>query len=238
MSFDVFMIGFDEPEVGNNWSRLLSVAPHASLIQGVPGIRAAHLVCAQRAHTSHFFVVDGDNWLLDGRVFDINFGPSEDEVAVWRARNPINGLIYGHGGIKLIPSAAAASAMNGCAIDLATSLTRRYRIVPILASEHRFSASPLLTWRTAFRECTKLASRLTRGPIEPEAARRLATWCSVGNGARNSQWCLLGAQDGRDFGTTYARNQEKLEVINDYSWLRERFIKAEESFSQKFPMNG
>jgi hypothetical protein len=238
MSFDVFMIKFDEPETDANWSRLLSAAPHATLIQGVPGIRAAHLVCAQRAHTSHFFVVDGDNWLLDEPIFDINFTPSEDEVVVWRARNPVNGLIYGHGAVKFMPSKAAAGAMNGRSIDLATSLTPRYRIVPILASEHRFNVSPLLAWRTAFRECAKLASRLTRGPIEPEAAHRLTIWCSVANGAQNSQWCQLGAHDGRDFGTTYASNQEKLEALNDYSWLQKRFIKAEESFRRKFPMSG
>jgi hypothetical protein len=234
MPFDVFMIKFDEPTASVHWSRMLTVVPHAILIEGVSGIRAAHAACAERASGSHFFVVDADNWLFDGFKFDLDFEPHHDEVAVWRARNPINGLVYGHGGVKFIPSTAAKVAIERRSVDIATSMTYRYRIVRTLASEHRFNSTPLLAWRTAFRECVKLAGRLAQGAIEPETAHRLAIWCSVGNRAANSEWCLLGARNGRDYGTTYANNEAKLKKVNDYSWLQEQFSKAEESLLLNF----
>jgi hypothetical protein len=233
MPFDVFMIRFDEPMVEAHWSRLLAVAPHATLIEGVSGIRAAHAACAERASGAHFFVVDADNWLLDGFSFEVYFKPHPDEVAVWRASNPVNGLVYGHGGIKLIPSEAAKESIESRSVDLATSLTDLYRVVGVLASQHRFNSTPLLAWRTAFRECAKLASSMTRGTIEPATVHRLNIWCSIANRVPNAQWCLLGALAGREFGTMHATDQEMLGAINDYSWLRERFIKASETVDPK-----
>jgi hypothetical protein len=207
MRLDVFMIKFDEEGADAHWARLRAIAPHAILIEGVSGIRAAHAECARRASTSHFFVVDADNWLLDRFSFKLTFQPRDDEVAVWRAKNPINGLVYGHGGIKLLATEAFCGVkhVKEPSVDVATSLTHRYRKIPVLASEHRFNTTPLLTWRSAFRECAKLATYSGR-----EAALRLAAWCSIVNAARHSTWCLQGACDGRDYGRKNIGSPEKL----------------------------
>jgi hypothetical protein len=221
MRLDVFMIKFDEEGADAHWARLRAIAPHAILIEGVSGIRAAHAECARRASTSHFFVVDADNWLLDRFSFKLTFQPRDDEVAVWRAKNPINGLVYGHGGIKLLATEAFCGVkhVKEPSVDVATSLTHRYRKIPVLASEHRFNTTPLLTWRSAFRECAKLATYSGR-----EAALRLAAWCSIVNAARHSTWCLQGACDGRDYGRKNIGSPEKMNLVNDYRWLQSWFI--------------
>jgi hypothetical protein len=222
MTLDVFMIKFDEPDVGANFARLRTVAPHSILIEGISGIRSAHVVCARRATTSHFWIVDADSRILDGFSFQLEFQPRSDEVAVWRAKNPINGLVYGHGGVKLFPSNAFCNAAENQSIDLATRLTHRYRVVPVLASEHRFNMTPLLAWRSAFRECVKLAAGFPQAG--QKAAQRLATWCSIANEQRHSGWCLRGARDGRDYALANICNSEKLIRINDYSWLGKLFF--------------
>jgi hypothetical protein len=224
MPLDVFMIKFDEGDADDHWARLRSIAPHAILIEGISGIRAAHAECARRARTSHFFVVDADNWVVDGFLFEPDFQPRNDEVAVWRAKNPINGLVYGHGGIKLLAGRAFCDVRDGkeLPVDMATSLTHHYRKVPFLASEHRFNMTPLLTWRSAFRECAKLASNSAHLP--QESAFRLATWCSVANAERYAAWCLQGACDGRRYGQENVNRPEKLNLLNDYTWLQSRYI--------------
>jgi hypothetical protein len=186
--------------------------------------KAGHADCARPTNTSHFFVVDAGNWILGGFSFELEFQPHDGEVAVWRAKNPINGLVYGHGGIKLLASNAFCGVkhVKEPGVDMATRLTHRYRKVPVLASEHRFNMTPLLTWRSAFRECAKLASHSTTR--SEEAALRLAAWCSIANAERHSTWCLRGACDGRDYGERNIGSPEKLNLLNDYKWLQSRFI--------------
>src|SRR5262249_43316438 len=151
-----------------------------------------------------------------------NFRARDDEVATWRAKNPVNGLVYGNGGIKLFP-AKAFCGVNKLTLDMSTKLAPRYRKIPVLASEHRFNTTPFLSWRAAFRECVKLASCLF--DAASPTPRRLATWCSIANAESNSTWCLRGACDGRDYGAKNAANPEKLKLINNYKWVESRFIK-------------
>jgi hypothetical protein len=227
--FNVFMIKLDEPNADAHWARLRAVAPDSILIEGISGIYDAHRECARRATTSHFFVVDADNWIIDGFSFQSDFQARDDEVAIWRAKNPVNGLVYGNGGIKLFP-ANAFCAVNKLGLDMSTKLAPGYRRIPVVASEHRFNTTPLSAWRAAFRECVKLASCLfdTATPIPRHLAswcsRHLATWCSAAKAERNSTWCLRGACDGRDYGAKNAAHPEKLELINNYNWLESRFI--------------
>jgi hypothetical protein len=228
--FNVFMIKLDEPNADAHWARLRAVAPDSILIEGISGIHAAHAECARRATTPHFFVVDADNWILDGFSFQLDFQTRDDEVAIWRARNPVNGLVYGNGGIKLFP-ANAFCGVNKLSLDMSTKLAPRFRRIPVVASEHRFNTTPLLAWRAAFRECVKLASCLfdaaspTPRRLATWCSIAIATWCSIANAERNSTWCLRGACDGRDYGAKNAANPEKLKLINNYNWLESRFIK-------------
>ena len=78
-----------------------------------------------------------------------------------------------------------------------------------------------MTWRSAFRECAKLAAGLYKNSKRSDDKKRLDTWCSVANG-KNSDWCLAGANIGKQFGSN--KNMQELMCLYDERWLKEKFI--------------
>lgn len=231
MSYDIFMIAYGEPNAGENWQRLRHRAPEARLIENVQGAFSCYAACAAAARTPFFFSVDADNWVLDGFNFEVDFEPRTSEIAMWQSRNPVNGLEYGHGAIKLFPTASMlASAKRGGfdqAIDFPT-LVPANRYIRVCASEHRFNGDAYSSWAAAFRECAKLAlaTRLGRGPEDRKVASFwLKAWCTRRKPeAAYGDWCLRGAAEGRAFGLEHLSDLEELgRCINDYAWLRARF---------------
>ena len=224
MKFDVFMVAYREPNAAENWARLRAIAPEAQRIDNVPGIAAAYRACAARSRTPHYFAVDADNWMRDGFRFEVPFEPAADEIALWFAENPINGLRYAHGAIKLIPTAFMKAAVADGHVDFTTSVTRN-RYLDICASEHRFNADPYSTWAGAFRECVKLVVSTTIGVERSRAIarHRLSIWCTKGAEAKFGEWCLRGAREGRLYGRQHARDFDGIQRINDFDWLHQRF---------------
>jgi hypothetical protein len=224
MPFDIFMIAYGEPNAAENWARLQSIAPEARRIENIRGIVACYSACAEASRTPYCFTVDADNWMLDGFRFEVPFEPRPDEIALWYADNPINGLRYAHGAIKLLPVALMKTVSMGGHVDFSTSVTRN-RYTEICASEHRFNADPYSTWAGAFRECAKLAIGTTIGDAlgRKLAQHRLAIWCTKGADAKFGSWCLKGAREGRRYGLEHSRDLAGLSRINDFDWLRARF---------------
>jgi len=223
MTPDIVMVVGDETNAESNWQHLLALAPRARRMDAARSIRAAFVEAAKTATTSHFFLVDADNWIQEGFGFNVDVEPRSDEIVVWCALNPVNGLIYPHGGIKLLPTERVLRASLGDAIDTTTSIAAGLRVVPVMASEHRFNTSPLEAWRTAFRECAKFASRSIRGLREDAISEVVNAWCSKGADAPFGSWCMLGARDGRSFGEAWARHPDNIRKVNDYEWLRLAF---------------
>jgi hypothetical protein len=227
-AFDVFMIAYGEKHAAANWARLQQIVPGAKLVENVSGAVACYAACAAAAGTDHFFVVDGDTWLLDDFRFDLPFMPAPGETVFWSARNPVNGLEYGNGAIKLLPRAPLLKnrEMLEKAVDFAMELGP-VRYTGICASEHRFNADPYSAWLAAFRECAKLAVGTTIGNDEARALakRRLDAWCGrYRKDAAFADWCLKGAADGRDFGLAHVGDPVALAAkLNSYAWLRATF---------------
>ena len=98
---------------------------------------------------------------------------------IWFARNPVNGLTYGHGGIKLYPTDLVRRS-NRPGVDVATSWAPRTQFLSVVASEHRFNAGPAETWRAAFREGVSLSRNLAVAKTKAVLQHRLDTWCMVG----------------------------------------------------------
>lgn len=220
---DIFLVSHGEPNAIAHWERLKSMFPRAKRVDGVKGIHTAHKTCAAMAETNRFVVVDADNWVIDD--FDPtppDMPPHPEAVYVWRARNPLNGLVYGHGAIKSFPT-ALVHAMPHDSVDMTTSTSLHYRIVHVLGSEHRFNTSKFETWRTAFRECVKLSSRVIHRQKDRETTERLDVWCTQANG-RFSEWCLVGARDGRAYGEASMGNNTAIAKVNDWSWLNSYFL--------------
>lgn len=162
---DIFFITMNEPGSEANWLRLLQLAPTAKRVENVTGIYEVHRACAQLSTTKNFYVVDSDAWVLDGFKFHwqpdaklLHWGIPETEcVTVWLSINPVNGLKYGYGGIKLFPQAPFLES-RPWNIDLSTTIGRATVSREQVSCETRFNVTPESAWIGAFRECAKLAS--------------------------------------------------------------------------------
>ena len=223
-NFDLFFLSYDEPEAEANWINLSSRYPGAIRVHGIKGILHANQECARQATTEFFFVVDGDNVIVEGFEFAPEFQPESDAVYVWRCKNPVNGLVYGFGAVKLLPRALLLSK-SSMSSDMTTNLSaKRYVIVDKLASITAFNTSAFSTWRTAFRECTKLASGVIARQKTEETVQRLMVWTNDAISDQPfSEWCIKGAMAGKKYGTSHYSDPDSLGKINDFSWLRERF---------------
>jgi hypothetical protein len=207
--YDAFFLSWDEPNADQNWARLVDLHPIARRVSGIAGIRSAHEYCATMRRTSHFFVIDADNEIENFEVFRYAIPEwDRDYVHLWYARNPVNGLAYGWGGLKLFPR--TVFQLSTC-LDMTTSFP--LKIIEEIVSTTRFDTSPLATWRSAFRECVKLALQDAQ-----EARERLSTWCGVAEGPFASE-ALRGAREGREYGLANRDDPEALARINDYDWL-------------------
>ena len=104
---DVFYISYDEPAKEEHWANLMMKFPFAKRVDGVKGFDNAHKECARQSETERFITIDGDN-IVDERFFDlaISIPPGTDlatSIISWSAKNQVNGLVYGNGGIKCWP---------------------------------------------------------------------------------------------------------------------------------------
>lgn len=218
----VYFLYKDELNAEDNWARVKNAAGvDAVPFKSIGTIFESHKAIADNCSEDRFYVVDGDCWILDNFNFDRKIDLTPCSVAVFRAKNPINGLVYGHGGIKLF-SKDCFSAERLDKPDMTTTLADAYIKVNVLASEHRFNYTPYSTWRTAFREAVKLSSGINKNNNDQESQDRLTMWCEAGIEAQYGYFSLLGAKQGVIFAKKHKNNLDK---VNDFKWLEEQFLK-------------
>ena len=99
---DCIYLTYDEPKKEEFWVTIQNIVPWAKRVDGVLGSDAAHKAAADASDTERFILIDGDN-IPDAAFFNQQLTLDEsnrDCVFRWRARNNINGLQYGNGGIS------------------------------------------------------------------------------------------------------------------------------------------
>lgn len=217
--YDIIFISYNELNADENFANLRSRFPFAKRVHGVKGIHQAHIEAANKSFTKMFWVVDGDAVIQPN--FDFSYKVTEwdlDVVHVWRSINPVNNLIYGYGGVKLLPKNLTIN-MDLSKPDMTTSISTKFKAMPQVSNITAFNTDPFTTWRSAFRECTKLASKVIDGQVSEETAYRLDVWCteSVDENA------LKGALAGRKYGQENAGNIPALSKINDFTWLQDQW---------------
>ena len=225
--YDIVFISYNELNAEENYNRLSSrfSAPTLKRITGVAGIHNAHIAAAKKAMTKMFWVVDGDAEVLDTFNFDYQVPNNElDYVHVWRSQNPINGLVYGYGGVKLLPKKLTMNMPLGN-VDMTTSISPLFKAMPEIANITAFNTDPFSTWRSAFRECAKLASHTIERTNSEETLRRLDIWCTTGN----DENVISGALAGRAYGEKNASNKEALLKLNDFTWLQDQWSSGKSS---------
>ena len=236
---DVIQISYHEPFADENFEMLKLFAPYAKRVQGVKGIFSAHKEAAKIAETSNFYVVDADAIIHEKFNFDYKPSSTVEQypgtmenqcIHVWRSLNPVNDLIYGYGGVKLFPRKKLLKA-RAWTVDMTTTLNAPFCAKMELSNITSFNTTPFDAWKSAFRECAKLASSIIPNADNYDNEHRLNVWCTRGDNKENGKYCIMGANQGKDFGEYYRGNLKILKKINDFQWLKEQFEQVKDDIS-------
>lgn len=223
---DVIFISYHESNAEENWQRVLEKAPHAKRVNGVKGIFEAHQAAARLSTTDMFYVVDGDAYLEDD--MDFNYQPTIFDrqcTHIWRAKNPINGLVYGYGGVKLFSTNVMLAATVWVTLDLSTSVISKIKIIDKISNVTAFDTDELSVWRSAFRECVKLCYNILQNPKDSASQTRLQQWLETGIDHKFGKYAMDAAQCAVKWTTVNGNNHDELRMINQREWIEEQFNK-------------
>jgi hypothetical protein len=190
-------------------------------IRGVNGRTAAYQAAAQASTTPWFFAVFAKLEVVGNSFPWFDWQPDywqEPKHYIFNARNPVNGLEYGHQGM-IAYNKNLVLANNNPGIDF--TLSQPHESVPLLSGTARFNQDPWMTWRTAFREVVKLIHFNETQPTL-ETTHRLHTWLTVANG-EHAEWCLRGANDAAEYYNEVGGEYDKLMLSFEWHWLNARF---------------
>jgi hypothetical protein len=224
---DCVLLSYDEPRAELHHRRLTGVFGAVKRLHGVRGMWRAYRLCAELAATEEFFLADAD--LAIDPTFTpkavATLGPGAP-MRVWRTRNPVNGLTYGYGGLKLCRRNAFRHLRGHAgSVDVLADLPGRPEFVPDVAGETAFDASPRHAWRAGFRECAMLTHGCDYGRVrDHEAEHRLSAWQHIGHGPFGA-WARQGAADGIAFARLAGTNPAVWALINDPHWLDAHFTR-------------
>jgi hypothetical protein len=210
---DCIYLSYDEPQKEEFWVRIKNMVPWAKRVDGVKGSDAAHKAAADASETERFILIDGDN-LPDERFFNLTLEYHSDEweraVYRWRARNHINGLMYGNGGISSWTREFVWNMKTHEATDGRTETEVEFCFDPLYWPMHDCysttypNGSPFHAWRAGFREGVKMCLDRGKKPTVSEFKDRvhkrnfdhLTIWHNVGCDVENGFWAIAGARQG------------------------------------------
>lgn len=219
--FDIIFIDNGEPQAEENWEGLKRVSNKVPntlrRVSGVNGRASAYKEAARQSETHCFFAVFAK--LKINPAFDWSWTSSshEDRHYVFNARNPVNGLVYGH---QAIIAYNKELVLANPANEIDFTLAQSYQSIPLLSGTAIYNTSPMLAWRTAFREVLKL--KLYVGNSDSNAADRMTAWLAPSE-APFGEWSQKGAQDAVDYFDTVAGDYSKLMLSYEWKWLNEYF---------------
>ena len=190
-------------------------------IRGVNGRVAAYQAAARASTTPWFFAVFAKLEVMGGSFPWYDWQPDywqEPKHYIFNARNPVNGLEYGHQGM-IAYNKKLVLENNNPGIDF--TLSQPHESIPLLSGVARFNQDSWMTWRTAFREVIKLKHFMDTQPTL-ETEHRLNTWRTVADGDY-APWCLLGADDAVDYYNEVNGEYDQLMLSFEWAWLNRRF---------------
>jgi hypothetical protein len=166
--------------------------------------------------TDYFFAVFPTIELDEG--FDFTFQPDRLREAchyIFHAKNPVNGLEYGHRAVILYNKHLCLSTIHP---SLDFTLSQPHTVVPQLCGTSHFNQTPEISWRVAFREVLKLCE------MKPtvESKYRLKKWCELGEG-EYATLVQKGALDAVEYFKEVGGDKKKLQLSYELDWLKEKF---------------
>jgi hypothetical protein len=209
---DCIYLTYDEPQKEQFWIRIQNMVPWAQRVDGVKGSDAAHKAAADASTTDRFILIDGDN-IPDANFFNQQIcldNSNRGCVFRWRARNSINGLMYGNGGMsswtkEFVYNMKTHEASDGNATnDVEFCFYPDYWAMHDCYSTTYPDTTPFQAWRAGFREGVKMSLDRGARPSLEEFNRRvvsrnydhLCIWQSVGADNANGFWAIYGARVG------------------------------------------
>ena len=210
---DVVYLSYDEPQKEEFWVKIKNMIPWAQRVDGVKGSDAAHKAAAEVSGTDRFILIDGDN-LPDPEFFNktLEFPDQQWEQAVfrWRARNHINGLMYGNGGLSSWTRDFVLNMKTHENTDGRDETVVEFCFDPLYWPMHDCysttfpNGSPKHAWRAGFREGVKMCLDKGRKPTVSEFRDRvhrrnldhLTVWHNVGVDVDRGAWAIAGARMG------------------------------------------
>lgn len=236
--FDIIYISYDEPNADENYADLLDKCPWAKRSHGVWGSDAAHKAAAALSETERFITIDADN-IVNDDFFNVELDMDKIEdnhVISFAAKNKVNGLVYGNGGIKMWPvdvvnrmrtHEAAPATDKRAQVDFCWNI--QYIQMNNWYSWVHNNGSPLQAWRAGFREGVKMG--LENGDVVDPAKlkniyrenyRRLMVWMTIGEDTTNGLWAIYGARLGCHM-TNVLRHEWDWKNVRDFDWLTKFF---------------
>lgn len=221
-SYDIVFISNGEPNAEENFNRLKQqVGSNNRLhrVNNIKGIYNAHKQAASLAKSKMFYVVDADAWIVDTFSFNDRF-IDETKSYVFHSVNPVNDLCYGYGAVKVFPTHVFEKEIIDY-VDMTTTVSD-IEVIPVVSCITRFNTTEFDTWRSAFRECVKLSSKIIDNQDNQDTEKRLNQWITRAYGD-HAQHCLQGAQAGNQFGSLNKHHANELAKINDFDFLKRLF---------------
>ena len=233
---DCVVLTYDEPRKEEFWVKIKNMVPWAVRVDGVKGSDAAHKAAADASDTDRFVLIDGDN-LPDPDFFnlqlEIETEEQENAVYRWRARNHINGLMYGNGGISCWTKDFAYNMNTHENSDGSNETVVEFCFDPRYWAMHDCysvtypNGSDFHAWRAGFREGVKMCLDAGYCPSVSEFKDRvhhrnldhLSIWQTVGTDVEHGAWAIAGARQGTFLtmldGWDY-RNVQDFSYLSDY----------------------
>jgi hypothetical protein len=210
---DCIYLTYDEPQREEFWVRIRNMVPWAKRVDGVKGSDAAHKAAADASGTERFILIDGDN-IPDERFFNLTLAlPDEtwqQAVFRWRARNHVNGLMYGNGGLSSWTKKFVMNMKTHENTDGREETQIEFCFDPLYWPMHDCysttypNGSASQAWRAGFREGVKMCLDKGRRPTVTEFRDRvhqrnldhLTIWHNVGRDVEHGRWTMAGARMG------------------------------------------
>jgi hypothetical protein len=222
---DIVYISNGEPDEERWYDHLCYMSNHrAKWVRGVNGRTAAYQEAARQSDSPWFFAVFAKLEVLGNEFPWYEWMPDyfqEPKHYIFNARNPVNGLEYGHQGI-IAYNRRLVLENTTPGIDF--TLSQPHESVPILSGIAHYNQSEWMTWRTAFREVVKLKHFMATEPTV-ETEHRLRVWCDENylKHAEFAEWSVMGAKDAVAYYDEVGGDYERLKLSFEWAWLTERF---------------
>ena len=209
---DCVYLSYDEPRKEETWIKIQNMIPWARRVDGVKGSDAAHKAAADASDTDRFVLIDGDN-IPDPEFFNLQLtldDNNKDKVFRWKARNTINGLMYGNGGLscwtkEFVYAMKTHENTDGSeANDVEFCFYPNYWAMHDCYSTTYPNATPFQAWRAGFREGVKMCLDRGKRPglvdfevrVQNRNYDHLCIWQTVGADVDNGFWSIYGARLG------------------------------------------